>query len=238
MNAIARFKEYFGMAPVAAYEDEYLDDYDRPVHHDVRDARLRGADDLDLAPRAAARDRREDYGYAADRYADEAPRTRGAELDAADDLHAGRRYRDAIDEPAPRPRRYHAAEAGARASLRGVSRGSAHTHGAVALAPEEDFVEDGLVTVPETVVERPRGFGDGKSLGEHFREGRAVVLDLSSMARDDARRMVDFAAGLVFGLDGRMEKVADRERTFLLQPVGMDLTEAEVREAVNGAFRR
>lgn len=239
MNALARFKEYFGMAPVAAYEDEYLDDYDRPVHHDVRGARLRGADDLDPAPRAAARDRREDYGYAADRYADEAaPRGRG--FDAVEDLPVDRRYRDAADEPAPRPRRYHAAEAGARASLRGVSagRGSAHTHGAVALAPEEDFVEDGLVTVPETVVERPRGFGDGKSLGEHFREGRAVVLDLSSMARDDARRMVDFAAGLVFGLDGRMEKVSDRERTFLLQPVGMDLTEAEVREAVNGAFRR
>ena len=36
MSAIARFKEYFGMAPVAAYDDEYLDDYDRPVHHDVR----------------------------------------------------------------------------------------------------------------------------------------------------------------------------------------------------------
>ena len=43
---------------------------------------------------------------------------------------------------------------------------------------------------------------------------------------------------LVFGLDGRMEKVADRERTFLLQPAGMDLTEAEVRDAVTGAFRR
>ncbi|MCY1656653.1 cell division protein SepF [Dietzia sp. SL131] len=99
-------------------------------------------------------------------------------------------------------------------------------------------MEDGLVTVPETVVERPRGFGDGKSLGEHFRAGRAVVLDLSTMASGDARRMVDFAAGLVFGLDGRMEKVADRERTFLLQPAGMDLTEAEVRDAVNGAFRR
>lgn len=235
MSAIARFKEYFGMAPVAAYEDEYLDDYDRPVHHDPRSPRALPEMD-DLAP--VGRDRRDDYGYAADRYADEAPRTRGADLDAADDLHAGRRYRDAIDEPAPRPRRYHAAEAGARASLRGVSRGPAHTHGAVALAPEEDFVEDGLVTVPETVVERPRGFGDGKSLGEHFRAGRAVVLDLSTMAAGDARRMVDFAAGLVFGLDGRMEKVADRERTFLLQPVGMDLTEAEVREAVNGAFRR
>lgn len=245
MNAIARFKEYFGMAPVAAYEDEYLDDYDRPVHHDVRGARLRGADDLDAAPRVPARDRRDDYGYAADRYADEpAPRGRISDLDPVDEV-ADRRYRGALDdEPAARPRRYHAAEAGARASLRGMGRGgastpgAAHTHGAVALAPEEDFVEDGLVTMPETVVERPRGFGDGKSLGEHFRDGRAVVLDLSSMAKDDARRMVDFAAGLVFGLDGRMEKVPDRERTFLLQPVGMDLTEAEVREAVNGAFRR
>lgn len=229
MSAIARFKEYFGMAPVAAYEDEYLDDYDRPVHHDVR-APLGLHDADDLGP--VARDRRDDYGYAADRYADElAPRARVSDLDAVDERIA---MRARADEPAPRPRRYHAAEAGARASLRGVPA----TRGAVALAPEEEFVEDGLVTVPETVVERPRGFGDGKSLGEHFRAGRAVVLDLSTMAAGDARRMVDFAAGLVFGLDGRMEKVADRERTFLLQPAGMDLTEAEIREAVNGAFRR
>ncbi|MGW8591760.1 cell division protein SepF [Dietzia sp. NPDC055340] len=231
MSAIARFKEYFGMAPVAAYEDEYLDDYDRPVHHDPRASRaMHEMDDLD----AIGRDRRDDYGYAADRYAEEpAPRARLEELDPIDDRAAAPR-RAMADEVAPRPRRYHAAEAGARASMRGVPA----TRGAVALAPEEDFIEDGLVTVPETVVERPRGFGDGKSLGDHFRAGRAVVLDLSTMASGDARRMVDFAAGLVFGLDGRMEKVADRERTFLLQPAGMDLTEAEVRDAVNGAFRR
>lgn len=231
MSAIARFKEYFGMAPVVAYDDEYLDDYDRPVHHDVRAPRgLHETDDLG----PVARDRRDDYGYAADRYLEEpAPRARSADLGPVDERSAAPRRSD-IDESAPRPRRYHAAEAGARASLRGVPA----TRGAVALAPEEDFVEDGLVTVPETVVERPRGFGDGKSLGEHFRAGRAVVLDLSTMASGDARRMVDFAAGLVFGLDGRMEKVADRERTFLLQPAGMDLTEAEVRDAVNGAFRR
>ena len=231
MSAIARFKEYFGMAPVAAYDDEYLDDYDRPVHHDVRAPRGIHETD-DLGP--IARDRRDDYGYAADRYLEEpAPRTRIADLDPVDERPVAPRRGDS-DEPAPRPRRYHAAETGARATLRGVPA----TRGAVALAPEEDFVEDGLVTVPETVVERPRGFGDGKSLGEHFRAGRAVVLDLSTMASGDARRMVDFAAGLVFGLDGRMEKVADRERTFLLQPAGMDLTEAEVRDAVNGAFRR
>lgn len=221
------------MAPVAAYEDEYLDDYDRPVHHDLRGGRGMIEDPADLDP--VARDRREDYGYATDRYMDE-PLSRGRmdELDAAEERAAERRYRAGLDEPAPRPRRYHAAEAGSRASLRGVPA----TRGAVALAPEEEFVEDGLVTLPETVVERPRGFGDGKSLGEHFRAGRAVVLDLSSMAKDDARRMVDFAAGLVFGLDGRMEKVPDRERTFLLQPAGMDLTEAEIRDAVSGAFRR
>ena len=243
MNALDRFKEYFGMAPVAAYEDEYLDDYDRPVHHDPRGARSRGVDELDAAPRAGARDRRDDYGYAADRYADDEPavHSRIAEVGPVDEVATDRRYRAGLDEEPRRPRRYHAAEAGARASLRGVATGrgaATPTHGAVALAPEEDFVEDGLVTLPETVVERPRGFGDGKSLGEHFRDGRAVVLDLSSMATGDARRMVDFAAGLVFGLDGRMEKVPDRERTFLLQPVGMDLTEAEIREAVNGAFRR
>ena len=229
MNAIDRFKEYFGMSPVAAYEDEYLDDYDRPVDHEPR----------------IGHDHRDEYGYRDPRpaasvrdhlYEDPAPRARRHRreemepLDGYADERRAPRESSVLDEP--RPRRYAVADAGPR-PVRDV----APTRGAVALAPEDDFVDDGLVTTPETVVERPRGFGDGKAIGDHFRAGRAVVLDLSSMAHDDARRMVDFAAGLVFGLDGAMRKVPDRERTFLLQPAGMDLTEAEIREAVHGAFR-
>ena len=220
MSAIEKFKEYFGMSPVAAYEDEYLEDYDRPVHHDIRD-------------------RRDDYGYRDEPLREEYEplprRSVRAELDPVDDYpeRSARGERSSLDGAARRPRRYSTSDPAGR--LGGVS--AAPVRGAVSLAHDDDFVDDGLVTVPETVVERPRGFGDGKGLGENFRAGRAVVLDLSSMARDDARRMVDFAAGLVFGLDGTMQKVTDRERTFLLQPAGMDLTEAEVREAVNGAFR-
>ncbi|MCY1656652.1 hypothetical protein OVA21_05445 [Dietzia sp. SL131] len=98
MSAIARFKEYFGMAPVAAYDDEYLDDYDRPVHHDVRAPRGIHETD-DLGP--VARDRRDDYGYAADRYLEEpAPRTRIADLDPVDERPVAPRRGD-IDEPAP-----------------------------------------------------------------------------------------------------------------------------------------
>ena len=220
MSAIEKFKEYFGMSPVAAYEDEYLDDYDRPVHHDIRD-------------------RRDDYGYRAESlHEDYEPlprRTARTGLDPVDEYpeRTARIEHSTPDGAARRPRRYAAAESAGRLA----SASAASSRSAVSLSRDEDFVDDGLVTVPETVVERPRGFGDGKGLGENFRAGRAVVLDLSSMARDDARRMVDFAAGLVFGLDGTMQKVTDRERTFLLQPAGMDLTEAEVREAVNGAFR-
>lgn len=237
MNALDRFKEYFGMAPVAAYEDEYLDEFEVPEY------------------RSARGDRRAEYGYrdAPDEYEaarhrlpdDYVPASELRDYDARDydrrDFGA-RDYRD--DEPEHRRRAYLRDEdpVAGRGRFRSpepepAPAGFGATRGAVALAPEEDEFADGLVTYPEAVVERPRGFADGKSLGENFRAGIVVVLDLSSLPKDDARRMVDFAAGLVFALDGGMQKVPDRERTFLLQPAGMDLTEAEVRETVHTAFR-
>ena len=122
-----------------------------------------------------------------------------------------------------------------------TTRSMAPVRGSVALKPEveefEDY-DDGLVVRPETVLERPRGYGDGKSVGVHFREDKPVVLDLSLMSNADARRMVDFSAGLVVALDGKMHKLADRERTFFMAPAGLDLTEAEIRDEANRAFRR
>ena len=235
MNALDRFKEYFGMAPVAAYEDEYLDDFEVPEY------------------RSARGDRRAEYGYRDDPAGYDDARFRhpddyapAAELREYENRDYGRRdFRDARDADTDLRRPAYLREEepmGARARFRApeddaVPAGFGATRGAVALAPEEEAFDDGLVTYPDTVVERPRGFADGKSLGENFRAGIAVVLDLSSLPKDDARRMVDFAAGLVFALDGAMQKVPDRERTFLLQPAGMDLTEAEVRETVHNAFR-
>jgi cell division inhibitor SepF len=68
----------------------------------------------------------------------------------------------------------------------------------------------------------PSSFHDARSVGERFRDGIPVIIDLSSMEEADATRVVDFASGLVFGLRGSMERIANR--VFLLLPVGVQLS--------------
>ncbi|MCH0539540.1 cell division protein SepF [Streptomyces sp. MUM 203J] len=62
----------------------------------------------------------------------------------------------------------------------------------------------------------PDGFRDARAIGELFRDGVPVIVNLTSMEPDDAKRVVDFAAGLTFGLRGSIERVATR--VFLLTP--------------------
>ncbi|GAB2608677.1 cell division protein SepF [Streptomyces capparidis] len=62
----------------------------------------------------------------------------------------------------------------------------------------------------------PTGFRDARGIGELFRDGVPVVVNLTTMDPADAKRVVDFAAGLTFGLRGSIERVASR--VFLLTP--------------------
>jgi cell division inhibitor SepF len=62
----------------------------------------------------------------------------------------------------------------------------------------------------------PDGFRDARGIGELFRSGVPVIVNLTSMEPGDAKRVVDFAAGLAFGLRGSIERVATR--VFLLTP--------------------
>ncbi|MEU7179219.1 MULTISPECIES: cell division protein SepF [Streptomyces] len=62
----------------------------------------------------------------------------------------------------------------------------------------------------------PDGFRDARGIGELFREGVPVIVNLTAMESSDAKRVVDFAAGLTFGLRGSIERVAPR--VFLLTP--------------------
>lgn len=59
-------------------------------------------------------------------------------------------------------------------------------------------------------------YKDAKIIGENFCEGNAVILNLSNMRDDEARRVIDFSAGLSFGLNGKIEKIT--QKVFLLSP--------------------
>jgi hypothetical protein len=67
-------------------------------------------------------------------------------------------------------------------------------------------------------VMQPRRYHEARSIGERFRSGQPVIMDLSGLSDTDARRLVDFAAGLIFGLRGSIDKIANR--VFLLTPAG------------------
>ncbi|MEU3663030.1 cell division protein SepF [Streptomyces sp. NPDC032940] len=62
----------------------------------------------------------------------------------------------------------------------------------------------------------PDSFRDARAIGEMFRDGVPVIMNLTAMEAGDAKRVVDFAAGLIFGLRGSIERVSTR--VFLLSP--------------------
>ena len=68
----------------------------------------------------------------------------------------------------------------------------------------------------------PRTYNEAKNIGESFREGTPVIMNLSDLDDSDAKRLVDFAAGLVFGLQGSIERVTNK--VFLLSPAHVEVT--------------
>jgi cell division inhibitor SepF len=72
----------------------------------------------------------------------------------------------------------------------------------------------------------PRTYNEAKTIGEAFRDGTPVIMNLSDMGDADAKRLVDFAAGLVFGLHGTIERVTSK--VFLLSPVHVEVATEEV----------
>ncbi|GAA0359423.1 cell division protein SepF [Microbispora corallina] len=83
----------------------------------------------------------------------------------------------------------------------------------------------------------PRTYNEARTIGEHFREGTPVIMNLTEMVDSDAKRLVDFAAGLVFGLHGSIERVTNK--VFLLSPANVEVTaEDKARIAERGFFNQ
>jgi cell division inhibitor SepF len=83
----------------------------------------------------------------------------------------------------------------------------------------------------------PRTYNEARTIGEHFREGTPVIMNLTEMVDSDAKRLVDFAAGLIFGLRGSIERVTNK--VFLLSPANVEVTaEDKARIAERGFFNQ
>ncbi|WP_335937201.1 cell division protein SepF [Streptomyces sp. PTD5-9] len=83
----------------------------------------------------------------------------------------------------------------------------------------------------------PDSFRDARAVGELFRDGVPVIVNLTAMDPADAKRVVDFAAGLTFGLRGSIERVATR--VFLLTPADTRVVSGEaVGRPADGFFNQ
>ncbi len=80
----------------------------------------------------------------------------------------------------------------------------------------------------------PRTYNEARTIGEHFRTGTPVIMNLSEMDDADAKRLVDFAAGLTFGLHGRLERVT--AKVFLLSPHNVTVTAQDKARIAEGGF--
>jgi cell division inhibitor SepF len=98
------------------------------------------------------------------------------------------------------------------------------------------YVDDHQPTYQITAL-HPRTYNEARTIGEHFRKGTPVIMNLSEMDDADAKRLVDFAAGLTFGLRGRIERVT--AKVFLLSPHNVTVTaQDKARMVENGFFNQ
>jgi cell division inhibitor SepF len=93
--------------------------------------------------------------------------------------------------------------------------------------------EPRAMDINRIVTVQPRTYNEARTIGEHFRDGVPVIMNLSDMEDADAKRLVDFAAGLIFGLHGGIERVTSR--VFLLSPNNV-VVNAEDKQRIAGGF--
>ena len=83
----------------------------------------------------------------------------------------------------------------------------------------------------------PRNFNDAQEVADRFKRSIPVILNLQSTGADLSKRLIDFASGLTYAMDGGMQKIA--EKTFLLTPKNVEVSaEERARLADNDFFNQ
>lgn len=110
------------------------------------------------------------------------------------------------------------------------------TQGALAVQtrPEWRREHEAAPSPARPVTVKLTGFGEARVIGEKYREGQPVILDMTEMDDAGARRLVDFAAGLAFALHGSIDKVTTK--VFMLMPPDTDLSDVPAPGAIAATY--
>ena len=95
----------------------------------------------------------------------------------------------------------------------------------------EPFIEESVSY--NIVTLQPRSYSEARKVGEYYREGNPVIINLDDMEESERKRLVDFASGLVFGLHGRIERIS--LKVFLLSPANVSVSN-EDKTAAQASF--
>lgn len=253
MGAMYRLKAYFGMVP-ADEMGEYVDgEYEpgygpgsAPGRHDERSVREGGEGWDDRSERRWADDERNAYDDEWERRQGRPARSeRGGErvvttvrdhvratgLPGAGGGAPAVRGALAIDPDTVRDREFSLREAPSRDTAGQVSPIGGHGGSGTSVPEQRDQHAQSharATASPARIVTlHPRSYTEARAIGERFRDGVPVIMNLTELDAASAKRLVDFAAGLVFALRGGFDKVTNR--VFLLTPANIEVSADDAR---------
>jgi len=105
---------------------------------------------------------------------------------------------------------------------------------APASAPYVAPVQEALPIMDQIFTIHPRFYNEARTVGERYRLGQPVLMNLSDMDESERKRLVDFASGLVFGLHGSIERVTSK--VFLLTPANVRVSTENKTAAAEASF--
>jgi cell division inhibitor SepF len=237
MGAMYRLKAYFGMVPaeeLGEYADEPAPERYAPARRAERPSREYAEERWD--ERFSHDDERERYDDEWDRrparpVAVERPvppvrePVRGVSGLGASAVRGSL----AID-----PDAVHAPEHPARGALREPVRLPERP---TAVPEQRERPVSGAAALARITTLQPRSYNEARTIGERYREGVPVIMNLTELDDASAKRLVDFAAGLVFALRGGFDKVTNR--VFLLTPADVEVSADDARKlAERGVIRQ
>lgn len=204
MSTMQKLKAYFGMIP-ADEVDGYQEDYPEQDYGDLR-----------ARPRY-----HHEYGEDFDEFAESARRPERRQERFSDDYEAAPRRWTPPQRPQP----------------------ASPVRGALAVEPQPEPVPRIRPVQQPVPEENPlskittlhlRSYNEALKIGEPYRDGTPVIMNLTEMEDADAKRLVDFAVGMAFAMRGDIDKITNK--VFLLSPPNIDVTAEDKKRIAEGGY--